>query len=185
MLKAATLFAGLLVAAGLVLAQPAPSGHLRLKDWLDRPQDGYCMDVVGSGPHIRFDLPMTAHNCKPGFYADETVQLSEGRIVFPAYGACATVAGINGRALAGAAVVPRRCGERSPFMEAEALQRFTFHADGQVELKGAGLCLTAGEESDSTFEPTHRWRALFVQHCQKASPALAQWVLVPKPSHVD
>lgn len=136
--------------------------------------------MVDSGQYIRFDLPLTAHNCKPGFYADETVQLSDDRIVFPAYGACATVAGINGRALAGAAVAPRRCGERSPFMEAVALQRFTFHADGKVELQGSGLCLTASEESDATFEPTHRWRALFVQHCPKALPALSHWVFVPK-----
>ena len=50
-------------------------GHLRLVDKLDRPQDGYCLDIMGSGDHIRPDLPMTVHNCKPGLYADEAVRL--------------------------------------------------------------------------------------------------------------
>lgn len=156
-------------------AQAAEPGHFKLKDSLDRPQDGYCLDVVGSGRYIRFDLPMTAHNCKPGLYQDEAVIIDGERIQFPAYGVCATVAGINGRALPGASVVPRRCGESSPFMEAEALQRFTFHQDGKVELKGYGLCLTVSAESDSTFEVTHRWRALFVDRCEKVKPELSRW----------
>lgn len=158
----------------------AAHGHFKLRDSLARPQDGYCLDIVGSGRYIRFDLPMTAHNCKPGLYQDEAVVIEDNsRIRFPAYGACATVAGLNGRALPGAAVVPRECGESSPFMEAEALQRFTFHADGRVELKGSGLCLTVGAESDSTFEATHRWRALFVARCDAATPQLSRWHFVP------
>jgi hypothetical protein len=52
-------------------------GHLRLVDDLDRPQDGYCLDIVGSGQHIRFDLPLIAHNCKTGLYADEAVVLEK------------------------------------------------------------------------------------------------------------
>lgn len=158
---------------------PAAVGHLRLRDDLDRPQDGYCLDIVGSGRYIRFDLPLTAHNCKPGLYHDEAVTLSaEGRIRFPAYNACATVAGLNGRALAGAALVPRECGERSPFMEAEALQRFVFHDDGRVELAGSGLCMTVGKQSDSTFEITHRWRTLYMDVCEDTDAARARWHFV-------
>lgn len=152
------------------------SGHLRLQDRLDRPQDGYCLDIVGSGRHIRFDMPMTAHNCKPGLYQDEEVVIdSNERIRFPAYGACATVAGLNGRALPGAAVIPRECGEKSPFLDADALQRFKFRQDGLVELQGSGLCLTVSEESNSTFDITHRWRALFVDKCEKVNPELSKW----------
>lgn len=170
----------LFAVSGTVPAAGPAVGHFKLVEALDRPQDGYCMDVVGSGRHIRFDLPMTAHNCKPGLYHDEAVLIDESeRLRFPAYGACATVAGINGRALPGAAVVPRECGERSPFMEADGLQRFTFHADGRVELKGSGLCLTVSDESDSTFEPTHRWRALFVARCATVKPELSRWRFVP------
>jgi hypothetical protein len=159
-----------------------PAGHLRLVDKLDRPEDGYCLDIMGSGEHIRPDLPMTVHNCKPGLYADEAVRLEpDGRLYFPVYRLCATVAGLNGRALAGAALVPRACGERSPFMEADALQRFTHRPDGRVELRGSGLCLTAGSESDRTFEATHRWRTLNVVRCNHADPKLSRWqFVVPK-----
>jgi hypothetical protein len=151
-------------------------GHFKLQDTLDRPQDGYCLDIVGSGPYIRFDLPMTAHNCKPGLYQDEAVTIiNNSRISFPNYGVCATVAGLNGRALPGAAVVPRECDEQSPFMNATALQKFIFHSDGLVELAGSGLCLTVSKESDSTFEKTHRWRSLFVAKCDLVSPALSRW----------
>lgn len=185
---APALSCALALPAGPALAQAAPPerppGHLRLIDKLDRPDDGYCLDIMGSGDHIRPDLPMTAHNCKPGLYADEAVRLEpDGRLYFPAYQLCATVAGLNGRALAGTPLVPRRCGEKSPFLDADALQRFVHHPDGRVELRGSGLCLTAGAESDRTFEPTHRWRTLAVQRCHHADPKLSRWeFVVPKAS---
>ena len=145
-------------------------GHLRLMDDLDRPQDGYCLDILGSGQYIRFDMPITAHNCKPGLYMDEAVVIeSDGRIHFPAYGACATAAGINKRALAGAAIMPRACGDHSPFLEADNLQKFTHHPDGRIELKDSNLCLTVGNESDSTPDETHPWRALSLAHCHQAT----------------
>ena len=44
-------------------------------------------------------------------------------------------------------------------------------------------CLTAGPESDRTFEPTHRWRTLAVQRCNHADPTLSRWeFVVPKAS---
>ena len=155
---------------------PQSTGHLRLQDDLDRPQDGYCLDIAGSGRYVRFDLPMTAHNCKPGLYPDEAVVLeANGYIRFPAYGKCATVAGINSRALPGASVLARDCGERSPFLDAEELQKFKLRADGYVELNNSGLCLTVGRVSDSTYAPDHRWRPLFVEQCKIADPARSRW----------
>lgn len=64
--------------------------YLQLKDRLDRPTDGYCLDVVGSGQHIRLDMPLTAHNCKgPQVYADEVVEYrSDQSLYFPAYQGC-------------------------------------------------------------------------------------------------
>lgn len=64
------------------------AGYLYLADRLDRPQDGYCIDVAGSGNWVDFTMPLNAHNCKrPGFYADEAVTFSSpGAIRFPAYG---------------------------------------------------------------------------------------------------
>jgi hypothetical protein len=161
--------------ASAQVSAPRP-GHLKLLDPLDRPQDGYCLDVVGSGQYIRFDLPATAHNCKPGLYADEAVILEpNGYIRFPAYNKCLTAAGINGRALPGAALVPRDCNEQSPFLKAHAQQLFTFRPNGYVELTGSGLCLTVSNESDSTFEPTHRWRPLFLGRCDEVDPSRSRW----------
>ncbi|SUA36630.1 Uncharacterised protein [Neisseria zoodegmatis] len=169
-------------APGQPAAAPGQIGHLRLADNLDRPQDGYCLDILGSGQHIRFDMPMTAHNCKPGLYEDEAVLMEkDGKIHFPAYGVCATVAGINNTVLAGAAVMPRLCGERSPFLESQHLQHFVHRSDGRIELAGSGLCLTVGTESASTFDATHRWRALFMQKCEQAPLPLSKWRFsVPK-----
>lgn len=45
-------------------ANPQPAGHMRLIDPLDR-EDYYCLDIMGSGDYVRFDLPMTAHNGVP------------------------------------------------------------------------------------------------------------------------
>lgn len=153
-------------------------GQLRLADNLDRA-DGYCLDILGSGDHIRTDMPLTVHNCKPGLYEDEAVMLeADGKIHFPAYGVCATAAGVNQTVLAGAAVMPRGCGERSPFLEAQYLQHFVFRTDKRVELSGSGLCLTAGADSASTFDPSHRWRSLSMQKCENAPLAQSQWRFV-------
>ncbi|ENO90252.1 hypothetical protein [Thauera linaloolentis] len=163
---------------------PSPPGHLKLIDTLDRPEDGYCLDIVGSGPYIRFDLPATAHNCKPGLYADEAVIVdSSGYIRFPAYdNKCLTAAGLNGRALPGAGLVVRNCGERSPFLEAQALQVFHLKDSGQVELNRSGLCLTVGPESASTFDETHRWRSLYLDVCANADPSRSRWHFSVPPS---
>jgi hypothetical protein len=155
------------------------AGHLRLLDNLDRPQDGYCLDIIGSGQHLRFDLPLIAHNCKPGLYADEAVKMEpNGFIRFPAFDKCATVVGLNSRALPGAAVVPRDCGERTPFLDTEGLQKFDHRKDGLIELSGTGLCLTVGYKSDSTFSPDHRWRPLFVESCEMAELSRSRWEFV-------
>ena len=155
------------------------AGHLKLKDRLDRPEDGYCLDVVGSGQHIRFDMPLTAHNCKPGLYADEAVIMEpDGTIRFPAYNQCATVSGVNSRALPGTAVISAGCGEKTPFLNTKGLQSFTQHKDGKLELAGTGLCLTVGKESASTFSLDHRWRPLFVDTCKDVVPARSQWEFV-------
>ena len=39
--------------------------HVRLIDRLDRPDDGYCLDILGTGDTLRLDLPLFSHNCKP------------------------------------------------------------------------------------------------------------------------
>lgn len=173
-----------LLSSALASASPFSegSGYLMLQDRLDRPTDGYCLDVAGSGNQSRLDLPMNVHNCKvPGVYADERVTLrGDGTIRFEAYGenACVTVLGLQGRSLPGAAVMIRGCGEQSPFLDTADLQQFTFHDSGQIELTGSGLCLVSGAESDVTYHPDHRWRTLSAQNCETAEPALSQWTMV-------
>lgn len=154
--------------------------HFRLVDDLDRPQDGWCLDVVGSGPHVRFDMPLIAHNCKPGLFADEAVEFGEnGQIRFPAYpNTCVTVMGLNQHALAGAALMLKTCGEELPFLNAPMFQFFEFTEDGRVRLQGTDLCITVGDESKETFDPTHRWRTLYMERCDEVEPALARWRMV-------
>lgn len=154
--------------------------HMRLTDDLDRPQDGWCLDVVGSGPHIRFDMPLIAHNCKAGLFADEAVEFTElGQIRFPAYpGYCVTVMGLNQHALPGAALMLKGCGEEIPFLNAPKFQTFELLDNGMIRLKGSNLCITVGDESKETFDPTHAWRTLYMERCDDCEPARSTWKFV-------
>ena len=157
-------------------AEPA---HLRLVDRLDRPVDGYCIDVHGTASNLRTDLPLFAHNCKSRLTADSAVVFADsGEIEFIDPGLCVTVAGVNSAALPGAAVILRQCGESGAFFEATALQRFIQHSDGRLELKGSGLCLVAGRRSGVTYSSSDRWRSLFVDDCASVNAALSQWEFI-------
>ena len=170
-----------LIGSGQALSQPTSPQYLQLKDRLDRPGDGYCLDVVGSGKHIRLDMPLTAHNCKgPQVYADEVVQFrSDQSLYFPAYDGCVTAMGLNDKALPGNALMLKACGVAQPFLNARKFQRFEFNAQGQVMLVGSHLCLTAGGESHTTYSLEHKWRSLFLLTCAEAELTHSVWNLVP------
>ena len=153
--------------------------HLRLLDRLDRPEDGYCIDILGTPGNLRVELPLFAHNCKTTLTADSSVIFtSDGLIKFPAVDLCVTVAGVNSNALPGASTLLRKCNESIPFFETFSLQRFTHRKDGRISISGSELCLTVGRESAATYSPSHRWRALFVEDCSVAEPSLSQWEFV-------
>ena len=153
--------------------------HLRLLDRLDRPEDGYCIDILGTPGNLRVELPLFAHNCKTTLTADSSVIFtSDGLIKFPAVDLCVTVAGVNSNALPGASTLLRKCNESTPFFETFSLQRFTHRKDGRISMSGSELCLTVGRESAATYSPSHRWRALFVEDCSVAEPSLSQWEFV-------
>ncbi len=153
------------------------AGHLRLIDSLDRPQDGYCVDVVGTPGSLRTDLPLFAHNCKPRLTSDSAVVFdTKGYIQFKDLDLCMTVAGINSVALPGTAVVLHRCGVNSAFFETAKLQSFDLEDDGRLLLKNTNLCLAVGAQSATTYSPSDKWRTLFVEDCGIASPALSRWV---------
>lgn len=154
--------------------------HMRLVDDMDRPQDGWCLDVVGSGPHIRFDMPLIAHNIKPGLFADEAVRFTkDGHIIFPAYpGLSLTVMGLNQNALAGASLMLKPSGQELPFLNAPKFQTFEHLENGMIRLKGSNLCITVGDESKETFDPTHAWRTLYMERCEDCDPARSTWKFV-------
>ena len=87
------------------------AGYLELSDKLDRPEDGYCLDIPGAGNWVDFNVPLNAHNCKlPGLFPDGAVIFTNpGPIRFPAYKGCVTAAGLNGRSLPGAALMLKPC----------------------------------------------------------------------------
>ena len=176
----------LLLLPGPSLASAAPpttAAHLRLLDRLDRPEDGYCMDVPGTGQNLRVEIPLFAHNCKPRLTSDSAVVFtSDGLIRFPAVGRCTTVAGVNSVALPGAAILLRACKGSTPFLESSKLQRFTLRDDGRLALAGTELCLTVGSKSAPTYSPYDRWRTLFVDDCTAAERVRSRWeFVVPRP----
>jgi len=153
--------------------------HLQLIDRLDRPSDGYCIDVHGTPGNLRTDLPLFAHNCKTRLTVDSAVTfVPEGYIEFPQLGMCVTVAGVNSKALPGAAVLVRKCRESTAFFETEALQQFVQHKDGMLELRNSGLCLTVGSRSATTYSSNDSWRPLFVDDCTTVNATLSHWHFV-------
>ena len=149
---------------------------LRLMDRLDRPQDGYCVDVLGVGLEARTDLPLFVHNCSSERYPDEAVRFEDaGLIRFPAYDLCVTAMGVNGLSLPGSTVLLRPCGERSSFLDTDALQHFTRHPDGRLTLANTNLCLTVGPRSARTYSAQHRWRALYMDDCATTPSGRSRW----------
>jgi hypothetical protein len=175
----------LLLVPSLAPAAPTTTtaAHLRLLDRLDRPKDGYCVDIPGTGQNLRVEIPLFAHNCKPRLTTDSAVVFtSDGLIRFPAVGRCITVAGVNSVALPGAAILLRACKGSTPFFETSKLQRFTLRGDGRLALAGTELCLTVGSKSAPTYSPYDRWRTLFVDDCTTAERARSRWeFVVPRP----
>ena len=153
--------------------------HLRLLDRLDRPDDGYCVDILGPPGNMRTDVPLFAHNCKPTLTSDSAVVFtSDGFIKFPSVDRCLTVAGVNSTALPGASILLRKCNESVPFFETFLLQRFNHQRNGSLSISGSNLCLTVGAKSAPTYSPFHRWRTLFVADCSTVKPNLSQWEFV-------
>ena len=175
-LCAAVLVSALAAAAP---AQAADLQHLRLIDRLDRPSDGYCIDIPGTPGNMQLEVPLFAHNCKRGLPPDAAVTFTDaGRIRFPGPDRCVTAAGVAGKGLPKTALILRRCGGRQAFFDAAPLQAFTLRPDGALVLKGSDLCLTVGSVSARTYSPADRWRALYLDTCGAAPAKFARWEFV-------
>ena len=160
----------------------AEQKHLRLVDRLDRPSDGYCIDIPGTPGSMRLEVPLFAHNCKAGLTADSAVVFTaKGRVRFPAVDRCVTAAGVNSTILPNTALILRGCGRNAPFFETAALQSFELRANGHLVLKGSNLCLTVGAVSSRTYSPADRWRALYLTTCGSVPEKYARWELVDPP----
>lgn len=153
--------------------------YLRLADRLDRPADGYCLDIPGAGDWVQLRRPLVVHNCKgPARYPDELAEWTTGgKLRFPAYNLCVTAQGVFRRALPGSALLLHPCDD--PYEH--ELQLFLRRSDGKMALANSGLCWQVGAHSERTWEKTHRWRTLSLQPCEAAPPALSAWEELPPP----
>ncbi len=168
-----------LAVIGVAQAVAAELVHVRLQDRLDRPDDGYCLDILGTGRNLRVDLPLFAHNCKDGATPDSTmIYTQQGQLVFPDAKVCVTAFGVNNTVLPGTSVLLRPCAERTPFFNTHTLQSFNYKKNGQFELRGYGLCLAVGNESSRTYSPYDRWRVLSLESCNSASSKLSAWEMI-------
>ncbi len=177
-IAASGLIGGLLTIVG-AKAGAAAEQHLRLIDRLDRPRDGYCIDIPGTPGNLRTDIPLFAHNCKAGLPPDAAVVFTrEGHIRFPAPDKCVTIAGVNRGALPGAAAMLADCGASTIFFNAANFQRFELKPDGRLVLKNSNLCLAVGAVSAVTYSSADRWRTLFVDDCDTAEARLSRWEFI-------
>ncbi len=150
--------------------------HVRLKAPLDRPDDGYCLDILGTGNNLRVDLPLFAHNCKDGATPDSAIVYTEnGQLVFPAANVCVTAFGVNNTVLAGTPILLRPCDEQTAFFAASNLQKFDHLENGQLKLRHSNLCIAVGDESSRTYSPADRWRVLSLASCQDVSLSHSSW----------
>ena len=103
--------------------------HLRLVDRLDRPEDGYCLDIPGPPQNLFLQLPLFAHNCSPSLKIDTAVEFtSEGFIKFPRVDRCVTVAGVK-TALPGSSIMLSECNPSNFVIDISVRQRFTHRDD--------------------------------------------------------
>ncbi|RXJ98981.1 hypothetical protein CRV02_12350 [Arcobacter sp. CECT 8989] len=150
--------------------------QIKLIDSLDRPDDGYCLDILGSGKHMRPDMPLMGHNCKPGLYADEAfIFRKDGTIYSPVLNLCATIAGVNSYVLDYTSLVLKECNEDTPFVNAKFMQAFEYTKLKKIKHKNSNKCLEMGEESSRTFSPVHSWRTLYMRECSKTNTKRSTW----------
>ena len=158
-----------------LFAQTKPH-HIKLIDSLDRPNDGYCLDVAGSGRYIRTDLPLIGHNCKPGLYADEAfIFRKDGTIYFPTFDLCATISGVNEYVLDYTSLTLQKCNIDTPFQSAKFMQKFEYTKEKKLKHKYTNKCLEMGNESSITYSSAHTWRTLYMKDCIQTDAKRSTW----------
>lgn len=155
------------------------SNYLQLVDKLDRPNDGYCFDVQGVRGNFRADKPLVAHNCKPGAAPDGLVEHNaDSMLFFTAFDRCVTAMGTGSTLLPRTSLMLKPCEERGVFASPPMHKKFTFKQNKQLELRGSNLCVVVGDKSAHTVSSRDRWRALYLDDCDKSPLERSQWQLV-------
>ncbi len=150
--------------------------QIKLIDPLDRPEDGYCLDVLGSGNFMRPDMPVIGHNCKPGLYSDEAfIFKKDHTIYFPAFDLCVTIAGVNEYVLDYTPLVLQQCKKDTAFVKAQFMQEFEYTKDKKLKHKNSSKCIEMGSESSRTFSPDHTWRTLYMKECSSTDVKRSTW----------
>lgn len=153
--------------------------HVRLKDRLDRPADGYCLDIPGTGSNLQLELPLFAHNCKDRPTPDSSLMFTvSGQLVFPEAEVCVTAFGVNNTVLPGTSILLRPCDFTAAFFQTSDLQKFDYAENGQLQLRGHDLCLAVGAQSAYTYSPADRWRVLSLQPCTAIALSYSSWEMV-------
>lgn len=141
--------------------------QIRLVDPLDEPEF-YCLDLSGWGDHVKLDDPLQAHTCKTRGASDQMFAIKDGKILVGETGRCLQVAVSSGKALAGSAILARKCSD-------SAMQAFTLEDDGRISVTGSDLCIAAGDESTDASGPSHVWRVLSAERCDSVATELMTW----------
>ena len=170
----------LVIAISASQAVAEESFHVSLKNRLDLPEEGYCLDILGWGQTIRADLPLFVVNCKDEATPDSSVVYTkEGQLRFPDVQVCVTAFGVNNTVLPGSSVLLRPCDEQTAFFSATTLQKFDYQENGQFKLRGHEVCLAVSAESAPTFSPSVRWRVLYLESCNDAPLGYSSWEMLP------
>lgn len=182
---ALSLMAWALVGGSLASAADEQTHHMKLLEHLGA-ETGYCLELLGRPGQEDLLQPLIAHGCKVVLAPDDSILLTEnGEIYFPAFDQCVTAMGLGDSVLEFNSLMVKECGVVEPYLNAPAFQRFEINDRSQVQLAGTELCMTAGDTARPTANPTHVWRALYMQDCASAPPERSQWHLFTPPGPAE
>ena len=182
---ALALMAWALVSGSHASAADEQTYHMKLMEHLGA-ETGYCLELLGRPGQEDLLQPLIAHGCKVALAPDDSILLTEnGEIYFPAFDQCVTAMGLGDSVLEFNSLMLKACGVVEPYLNAPAFQRFEINDRSQVQLVGTDLCMTAGDTARPTANPTHVWRALYMQDCASAPPERSQWHLFTPPGRAE
>ena len=179
------LLAWALLSGSLVSASDEQTYHMKLMEHLGA-ETGFCLELLGRPGQEDLLQPLIAHGCKTVLAPDDAILLTEnGEIYFPSFDQCVTAMGLGESVLEYNSLMVKECGVVQAYLNAPEFQRFEFNDRSQLQLVGSELCMTVGDTARPTTNPTHLWRALYMQDCASAPPERSQWHLYTPPAPAE